>query len=64
MLMRLLIKEYIHTSAQNLEVILVSQSETIPFGEPYCNSMLSWNKAANLGADISVVVGMNFAILV
>ena len=62
--MRLLIREYIHTSAQNLEVILVSRSETIPLGELYRSSMLSWNRAANLGADISVVVGMNFAIFV
>ena len=64
MLMRLLIREYEHTSAQNLEVILVSQSETIPCGELYCSSMLSWNKAANSGAEMSVVVGMNFAIFV
>ena len=64
MLMRLLIREYIHTSAQNLEVILVSRSETIPFKEPYCSSMLLWNKAANSGADMSVVVGINFAIFV
>jgi hypothetical protein len=63
-LIRLLIREYVHTSAQNLEVILVSRSETTPLGEPYCSSMLSWNKAANSGADMSVVVGMNFAIFV
>ena len=53
-----------HTSAQNLEVILVSRSDTIPFGEPYLSSIFSWNKAANSGAAKSVVVGMNLAILV
>jgi hypothetical protein len=63
-LIRLLIREYVHTSAQNLEVILVSRSETIPLGEPYCSSIFSWNNAANSGAEISVVVGINFAILV
>jgi hypothetical protein len=63
-LMRLLIREYMHTSAQNLEVILVSWSETIPLGELYCSSMLSWNRAANSGAKMSVVVGINFAVFV
>jgi hypothetical protein len=62
--MRLLIREYMHTLAQNLEVILASQSKTIPLGEPYCNLMLSWNRAANLGAEMSVVVGINLAIFV
>ena len=62
--MRLLIREYVHTSAQNLEVILVSQSKTIPLGELYCSLMLLWNRAVNSGAEISVVVGINFAIFV
>ena len=64
MLMRLLIREYIHTSAQNLEVILVSWLETIPLREPYCSLMFSWNRAANSGAEMSVVVSINFAIFV
>jgi hypothetical protein len=63
-LIRLLIREYIYTSAQNLEVIRVSLLETIPLREPYCSSIFSWNKAANSGAEISVVVGMNFAIFI
>ena len=64
MLIRLLIREYVHTSAQNLEVILVSRSETIPLRELYYSSIFSWNNAANSGAEIFVVVSINFAILV
>ena len=64
MLIRLLMREYIQTSAQNLEVIRVSRSETIPCGEPYWSSIFSWNKAANSGAEMLVIAGINFAILV
>ena len=64
MLIRLLIREYIHTLAQNLEVILVSWLETIPFKKPYYSLMFLWNRAANSGAEMSVIVSINFAIFV
>jgi hypothetical protein len=54
----------VQTSAQNLEVILVSRSDTIPLGDPYLSSIFSWNRAANSGAARLVVVGINLAILV
>ena len=45
-------------------MILKSQSDTIPRGEPNSSSIKPWNRAANLGISISMRIGMNLPIFV